>query len=168
MRAGVALGSNLGDRLGNLKKARAEILRIAGATPPVLASNVYETPPVNCEPGAGTFLNAVMEIGYDGEPRALLRELRRIEATLGRPAEHERNVSRVIDLDILYLGDQRVTDEDLELPHPRMFGRAFVMKPLADIRPELVLPGHQKSARDLLASLPESGKLERLTEDWKA
>ncbi|MGZ5554101.1 MAG: 2-amino-4-hydroxy-6-hydroxymethyldihydropteridine diphosphokinase, partial [Chthoniobacterales bacterium] len=79
MRAGIAFGSNLGDRLTNLKTARQKVLDLPGVEKPMLISSVYETEPVDCEPGVGKFLNAVIEIGYAGAGETLLRELRKIE-----------------------------------------------------------------------------------------
>ena len=95
MRAGVALGSNLGDRFGNLRAARKAIVDLAGVMPPILSSLIYETDPVNCEPGAGKFLNAVVEFGYEGEPADLLRKLKEIESALGRlrAREHKRRAA---------------------------------------------------------------------------
>jgi len=96
MRIGVALGSNLGDRLANLRAARKAIADLTGAKGSVLESPVYETEPVGCEPGAGKFLNAVLEIEYNGDPTDLLQKLIRIEESLGRDRNHARNVSRKI------------------------------------------------------------------------
>ena len=168
MRVAVALGSNLGDRLANLRLARGKIEQIPGVKAPFLASAIYETRPVGCEPGAGDFLNAVIEFEYDGDPAALLRSLAAAEVALGRPAGHRRNVSRIIDFDILYAGDIERDDDGIQLPHPRLHERRFVLQPLSDIRPGLVLPGRQKSVRELLASLPESDKVACLTSDWSS
>jgi len=168
MRAGVALGSNLGDRLTNLTAARRAIFSLEGVSPPLLTSAVFETEPVGCEPGAPSFLNAAVEFSYHGEAEALLNELRTIEVTLGRPSGHERNVSRAIDLDLLYFGDTVVHSDVLTLPHPRMFTRTFVLRPVADIAPDRVLPGETKTIRELLASLPRSVRVERAIPQWEA
>jgi 2-amino-4-hydroxy-6-hydroxymethyldihydropteridine diphosphokinase len=165
MRIGVALGSNLGDRLANLRAARDSIVDLA-EDKSVRASRVYETEPVGCEPGAGKFLNAVLEIEYDGDPTELLEKLIRIEETLGRDRDHARNVSRKIDIDILYADDLVINNERLQLPHPRMDQRKFVLQPLADIRPDLVLPGQEKSVSDLLAQSQDSAKVIRFAENW--
>jgi 2-amino-4-hydroxy-6-hydroxymethyldihydropteridine diphosphokinase len=168
MRAGVALGSNLGDRLANLSAARHAIFRLGGVFPPLLASSVFETEPIGCEPGAPSFLNAAIEFSYDGSAEGLWKELRNIEVKLGRLAGHERNVSRPIDLDLLYFGGTIVSSDALTLPHSRMFERAFVLQPLADIAPERVLPGQTKTIRELLASLPGSVRVERSIPQWEA
>jgi 2-amino-4-hydroxy-6-hydroxymethyldihydropteridine diphosphokinase len=166
MRAGIALGSNLGDRLANLRAARKAIVDLGGAAPPVLSSPIYETEPVGCEPGAGKFLNAAIEFDYEGKPVDLLEHLVRIEESLGRERDHARNVSRKIDIDLLYLGEMKINNAGLQLPHPRLHLRKFVLQPLADIRPDLVLPDHTKTVRELLAQLSESAKVIRLTDDW--
>lgn len=168
MRTAVALGSNLGDRLDNLRAARQQICDLPGIAPPILASAIYETDPVDCEPGAPKFLNAVLEFGYDGDPRDLLKELKIVEGALGRPREHARNLSRRIDIDLLYIGDRKINDSELELPHPRMHLRKFVLQPLADIRPELILPRQAKTVRELLAQLDDSCNVVRLRNDWEA
>jgi 2-amino-4-hydroxy-6-hydroxymethyldihydropteridine diphosphokinase len=167
MTAGVALGSNLGDRLGALLAAREEIAKIPGVDSPITGSPVYETEPVDCEPGAGGFLNAVIEFSYNGELQELFDELRRIEVALGRPAEHQRNVSRRIDIDLLYLGDTVLASEALTLPHPRISQRRFVLQPLADVAPDRILPGQTKTVRELLASAPHSGKVQPATSQWE-
>ncbi len=166
MRAGVALGSNLGDRRSTLQSARAQILRLASAGEPFHCAPLYETAPVDCEPAAKPFLNTVLEIEYERDARVLLRALRKIETDLGRPAGHERNVSRTVDLDLLYCGDRVADDEELQLPHPRMALRRFVLAPLADIRPDLVLPEQTETVAALLAQLDDDSPVVRLTERW--
>ncbi len=166
MRTAVALGSNLGDRLANLRAAREAIVDLPGVEQPILSSAVYETDAVNCEPGAGKFLNAVIEFDYSGDPFALLKKLREIENALGRPSNHPRNVSRQIDIDLLYAGDVRVDSEELRLPHPRMQDRKFVLQPLADIAPDFVFPGQTQSARELLGGIKEQSGVARFRSEW--
>jgi 2-amino-4-hydroxy-6-hydroxymethyldihydropteridine diphosphokinase len=166
MKAGIALGSNLGDRLAHLREAQRIIAGLSRVKSPISSSSIYETEPVDCEPGAAKFLNAVLEFDYDGEPIDLWRELKRIETKLGRAQQHERNVSRSIDLDILYFGDLKMETKQLVLPHPRAHQRRFVLQPLAEIDPDLVLANQSKSVRELLASLGESATVVRLTNDW--
>ena len=165
MRAGVALGSNLGERLANLRNARKEIVAMKGALPPLRCSAIYETEPVDCEKGAPKFFNAVIEFGYAGEPIELRRELAAIERVLGRPATHERNVSRPIDLDLLYFDELVMDTPELRLPHPRIVDREFVLRPLADIRPDLVLPKQIEAVSVLLLRLPMTGVV-RLDLEW--
>lgn len=166
MRAGIALGANLGDRLRCLTTARETIFALGGAASPFLSSALYETEPVGCEAGAENFLNAVLELSYDGSSRQLFEELRQIEETLGRPPAHERNRSRTIDLDLLYHGDCALEETDLQLPHPRLHLRGFVLHPLAEIRPDLVLPGQAKTARELAEELAPSGSVVRSARQW--
>jgi 2-amino-4-hydroxy-6-hydroxymethyldihydropteridine diphosphokinase len=166
MRTAVALGSNVGDRLENLRAARRQIIEFEQVQPPVLSSGIYETEPVDCEPGALKFLNAVVEFDYDGDPVQLLEQLVRIEESLGRKRDHRKNVSRTIDIDLLYCSDRQIDNERLQLPHPRMHLRKFVLQPLADIRPELILPNQTKAIRQLLAELEESPESVRLTDHW--
>ena len=114
MRAAIALGSNLGDRLANLQNARDRIRALDGATGLIVQSAVYETSPVDCEPGAQNFYNAVIEIGFEKSAEALFEALQKIERDLGREGNHERNVSRTIDLDLLYCGSERRADATLD------------------------------------------------------
>ena len=166
MRTAVALGSNLGDRLANLQAARKAILDLSNVKPPVLCSAIYETDPVGCEPDAGKFLNALLEFNYEGDPLELLKKLREIERALGRPPNHPRNISRKIDIDLLYCGDTATDAEELQLPHPRMHLRKFVLQPLADIRPDLVLPGQRRTVSQLLARIDGSGRVIRIMDKW--
>jgi 2-amino-4-hydroxy-6-hydroxymethyldihydropteridine diphosphokinase len=166
MRIGIALGSNLGDRIANLRAARRAIVDLTANKSSVLVSRVYETEPVNCEPGAGKFLNAVLEIEYDGDPTELLDQLIAIEELLGRDRNHPSHVSRKIDLDLLYADELEVTNQRLHLPHPRMHERKFVLQPLADIRPDLVLPYQTSNVRELLARLQDSIKVGCFADRW--
>lgn len=156
-RIGISLGSNLGDRLAHLREAvdRLGPVREGGH---LLRSPVYETEPVDCPPGSGSFYNAVVEIESSLAPLELLAFTQSIERALGRPAVRDRNAPRTIDLDLLYC-DQLVLDEpDLVLPHPRMRQRAFVVLPLAAIRPDLV-------TTEVMKSLDTTG-VTRLDLDW--
>src|ERR1700745_480853 len=166
MRTAAALGSYIGDRLENLRAARKAIFDLANVKPPIISSAVYETEPVGCEPGAGKFLNAVVEFEYEGDPVRLLEQLIQIEEALGRKRDHLQNVSRTIDIDLLYCGDQRINDERLQLPHPRLHLRTFVLRPLSDILRDLVLPGHKKAVSDLLVGFKDSGAVLRFAENW--
>ena len=166
MRTAVALGSNLGNRLENLRTARRRILEIGGVNPPVFSSGIYETDPVNCEACASKFLNAVIEFEYDADPLKLLEETGRIEESLRRERHHAKNVSRTIDIDLLYCGEHQIDNKQLQLPHPRMHLRQFVLRPLSDIRPELTLPNQRQTIRQLLAQSDESTGVVRLMKNW--
>src|SRR6266478_6341888 len=166
MRTGVALGSNLGDRLATLRAVRKAIVDLAGVEPPILSSAIYETEPIDCEPGARKFLNAVLEFDYEGDPLELLKRLGELERALGRLSDRPRNVSRKIDIDLLYFGATKIDKKELQLPHPRMHLRRFVLQPLADIRPDLVLPNQTRTVRELLAQLKDSIKVICFAEKW--
>jgi 2-amino-4-hydroxy-6-hydroxymethyldihydropteridine diphosphokinase len=166
MRAGIAFGSNLGDRLQLLRQARTCLLASRLLAPPVLTSSVYLTSPVDCPPDSGPFLNAVLEAELTGEPAALLGDLRLCEQGLGRLARSGRNAPRAIDLDLLYAGDCQIHTEGLILPHPRISQRRFVLAPLAEIRPDLILPGHTETVAQLLEKLPPGDSAESLDATW--
>ena len=166
MKTAVALGSNLGDRLENLRAARRQIIELDWIRPPVLSAGIYETEPVDCEPGASKFLNTVIEFDFEGDPVQLLGQLARIEESLGRKRDHPKNVSRTVDIDLLYRGDRQIDNERLQLPHPQMHLRKFVLQPLADIRSELLLPDQRKTVQELLTESDESGEVVRLMNDW--
>lgn len=166
MRAGIALGSNLGDRLAHLRSGRERVLGIAGVDQPLLCSRVYETEPIGSGPDSGAYLNAVIEVEYTGQPIALLDALQQIEAEHGRPSKRPRNAPRTLDLDILYVGNLTLSNEEVVIPHPRLHLRRFVLTPLADIRPELILPGQTRSIAELLASLSDAATVEMLAATW--
>jgi 2-amino-4-hydroxy-6-hydroxymethyldihydropteridine diphosphokinase len=150
-----------------LRAARKAIVGLAGVQPPVLSSAVYETDAIDCEPGAGKFLNAALEFDYEGDPTDLWKKLIEIESALGRLRDHARNISRKIDIDLLYAGEIQIDTGELQLPHPRLHLRRFVLQPLVDIRPDLILPNQTKTVRELLAELDESGKVVRPTNEWE-
>ncbi len=138
-RAYLALGTNLGDREGYLREAMARL----GAAPGVnfrRASRVYETEPVGPQ-DQPRYLNMVVEVEVaEGVmARDLLGAAKRVEAELGRQ-HRERWGSREIDIDVLLVGEERVKEDDFEVPHPRMWERAFVVVPLADLAPEMMAP----------------------------
>ena len=142
VRVHVALGSNVGDRLGHLAEARAAIARLPG-TRVERQSAVLETDPVG-PPGQGPYLNAVDCVVTTLAPRALLEALLAIERVRGRDRAHEqRHGPRTLDLDVLTYGDAfpggpaRIDVPGLQVPHPRMLERAFVMVPLAEVAPRL-------------------------------
>ena len=156
MRCGIALGSNIGDRMAHLRAARSALESLHQGEIAPLVSPVYETEPVDCKPGDASYLNAVMEIETDLEPGALLHALQQIERSMGRPTQHERNAPRTLDLDLLFAGNLILQSAELTLPHPRIATRRFVLQPLADLRPGLVLPNADRPVTALLSTLPLS------------
>jgi len=166
MRAGIAFGSNMGDRLQLLRHARACLVASHLLAPPLLISRVYLTSPVDCPEGSEPFLNAVMEAELTGDAEGLLRDLRTLEEGLGRPARSKRNAPRTIDLDLLYVDDRVMSTDGLILPHPRIAERRFVLAPLADIRPGMILPGQTETVLQLLKKLPGDDTVEPLDATW--
>ena len=139
-RALLALGSNLGDRWGFLRDAVASLPDV------VAVSNVYETPPVG-GPSQGPYLNCVVRLETLLGARALLDEARRRENEAGRE-RIERWGPRTLDVDVLWVDGEEVDEPDLEVPHPRMFERAFVLVPLFDVAPDLVPDGPEGISDD--------------------
>lgn len=156
MRAGVALGSNLDNRLRHLQEARAHLRALHTEGAPFLCSRIYETAPDDCPPDSPAFLNAAIEFTSSLPPLDLLAKLQEIEERLGRPARHAHHAPRTIDLDLLYFDNIVLHLPELELPHPRIAERAFVLQPLADICPTRVLPGTVATVGNLLKALPAS------------
>ncbi len=145
----LALGSNLKDREGNLRRA---ISSVAGRMRLTAVSSVYETEPMYRE-DQDWFLNCVVVTETDLEPAELLRWLKETEMKMGRDPLDARNAPRVIDMDILFWGDLVLSGHALEIPHPKLAERAFVLVPLNEVRPKLVHPVLKKSVGELLAGL---------------
>jgi 2-amino-4-hydroxy-6-hydroxymethyldihydropteridine diphosphokinase len=133
----LSLGSNLGDRIGNLKSA-LDLLRGNGVRITAVSS-VYETRPVETEDAQGNYLNLAAAVVFDGSPHELLEVCRRVESELGRQRPYF-HAPRTIDIDILMFEGMSVSSPELTVPHPRMEQRAFVVWPLSEIAPDIVLP----------------------------
>jgi len=147
----IGLGSNLGNRTGFLRRALHHLGSLPN-TDLVKTSTWYKTPAMGGPP-QGPFLNAVVQIRTELEPKILLRHLQEIERSLGRPLPHLRWGPRVIDLDLLTY-DQLILEEPiLHLPHPRLHERPFVLIPLAEVAPLWRHPLLGKSAKTLLEKL---------------
>jgi len=158
----VALGSNLGDSVRNVLRAFEKLEALS--TKPILRSSLWQTTPVDCPPGSPAFANAMAGLfPLPGEtPESLLRKLQAIEHEFGRQPKRMQNEARPLDLDLIYFrGETRGTTE-LTLPHPRAHQRRFVLQPLSEIAPELILPGQAKSVQELLEGLPEDQSMRRL------
>jgi 2-amino-4-hydroxy-6-hydroxymethyldihydropteridine diphosphokinase len=165
VRSGIALGSNVGDRLANIRGAIESVRALHEPGTLVFCSSIYETAPIDCEPASRSYFNAVMEIDFVGTPTQLLGRLRSIESTMGRPKRRPRNAPRTIDLDILYMGHLRLNEPQLILPHPRMLQRRFVLVPLEEILPGLILLGQRRDVRMLLADLPDLGEVTKVANE---
>jgi 2-amino-4-hydroxy-6-hydroxymethyldihydropteridine diphosphokinase len=149
----VALGANLGDPY--LTFACIVPRLQAFSTTPVITSQWMRSKPMNCPPGSPDFLNGVVAIRpFPGEtPETLLEKLQALEVEFGRTPKKEMNEARPLDLDLITFGNERRETEKLTLPHPRAREREFVLRPLAEIAPDLVLPGHDKNVIELLEEL---------------
>jgi 2-amino-4-hydroxy-6-hydroxymethyldihydropteridine diphosphokinase len=112
------------------------------------------------------FLNSVLIIESELPAESWLEKLRIIETNLGRERSEDRFAPRTIDVDILYAGGSRLDGNGLVVPHPRWMKRRFVVEPLAEVRPELVLPGTSKTVREVLAGLKDGESCRRLSENW--
>ena len=157
---GLSLGSNLGDRRSFLEGALAALDGFRDVR--VLAcSRFYETEPVG-PPPQGPYLNAVAKLETELAPAALLSLLLELEARAGRERGAVRNAPRTLDLDLLLHGSTCLEEDGLELPHPRMHERAFVLEPLCEIAPDLVHPRLSETIRTLAARVREPGKVRAL------
>jgi len=148
--AGIALGSNLGDRQSHLEAAIARLDRILSG---LLASSVFETEPVDVLGAQGRFLNAAVVGGFEGPPLDLLATLLAIERERGRQRPHA-GAPRTLDLDLIFFGAEQVQEPGLVVPHPRFRERRFVLEPLAEIAPDWRDPVTGLTVRELLLRLP--------------
>ena len=162
MEIGFSLGSNLGDKLSFLQIARNKLLEKKDG---VLSgqSSVYLTKPVNVPEMylKHIFLNAVIIIETDKSAEYWLNHLSNIEREMGRIRGKQLNQPRFIDIDIVYYSNQIIDKPNLKIPHPRCFERGFVLAPLAEVRPNLILPGQEKKVYKLWESLQDKEGLKR-------
>jgi 2-amino-4-hydroxy-6-hydroxymethyldihydropteridine diphosphokinase len=154
----LALGSNVGNREENLRAAERRLRQLGVAVKH--ASSIYETAPVDYLDQAW-FLNSVLEAETDLPPQELLRRMREIELAMGSQKPFAKG-PRLIDLDILLYGDETITTPDLQVPHPRMLERRFVLVPLAEIAPNYRHPSWQDTVADLLQKTPDRSEVRKL------
>lgn len=150
----VAIGSNMGR---SREAIQAAITHAKFATDyPIKRSSIWETTPVDCPPGSPNFLNAVVAfVPQKGEtPESLLKKMQDLEKVLGRQPKKVLNEPRPLDLDLIAFGNEVRNTPELTLPHSRAHLRRFVLQPLSEILPELILPGQTKTVAQLLAELP--------------
>ncbi len=157
----VAMGSNLGDRDAHLAAAVAT-LRATEGIEVVAVSPLYETDPVGPSP-QGPYLNGAIELATTLPPNALLERLLEIEATRGRTRGPDRNAPRTLDLDLLLYGDRKLTGPDLEIPHPRLADRPFVLEPLCDLAPNLIPPTLGETIEVLACKVRDPAAVRRRT-----
>ncbi|MBN8249795.1 MAG: 2-amino-4-hydroxy-6-hydroxymethyldihydropteridine diphosphokinase [Verrucomicrobia bacterium] len=157
----IALGSNLGDPAGQIRSAMECLDRLSRL--PVRRSSLWWSTPVDCPPGSPAFINAAAALDpHDGEtPESLLARLQEIEREFGRRPKQVPNESRPLDLDLIAWGAEVRATSSLILPHPRAHQRRFVLEPLAELAPDLVLPGQALKVRELLAAAPPDPGLRR-------
>jgi 2-amino-4-hydroxy-6-hydroxymethyldihydropteridine diphosphokinase len=151
------VGSNAGDRADNCRKAIAAVAACENCLLDC-QSPLYETEPVGLEDQA-SFINSVVRVRTRLDPEALLMQLQGIERAVGRRLGGPRFGPRVLDLDILFFDNRILRTTQLQVPHPRLHERRFVLKPLSDISPELVHPVLGKTIRSLLSNLEDSKKV---------
>jgi len=147
----IALGSNLGNPRRTVLEARTRLEKLSAE--PILRSSLWETEPVDCPPGSPKFVNAVVGLYKRPAetPDSLLQQLRQLEMEFGRKPKTVLNEARPLDLDLISFGGRTSADPRLTLPHPRAHARGFVLAPLSEIVPDLILPGLRASVAQLLA-----------------
>lgn len=164
---GLSIGSNLDDRLANLRAARDAICALPDVS--LLASApLYETEPIGVpEPFASlSFYNSILIIGTSLDAHRLFHALQQIETRLGRRRVLQPNSPRTVDIDMIYYNGQTIRSGGLVVPHPRWSKRRFVLQPLTDVRGYLVLPGHDRRVRDILKALPEGQDVRPVMAQW--
>ena len=158
----VALGSNLGDSRKIILDAMARLHELSDK--PIAKSSLWQTTPVNCPPNSPMFVNAVVAlVPRAGEtPESLLEKLQSLEKEFGRQSKKVLNEPRPLDLDLIAFGNKIRATETFKLPHSRAYERGFVLQPLSEIAPDLVLPGQTRSVTELLRGLRSEEALVRV------
>ena len=167
MEVGLSLGSNMGDRLAHLKNAKAIILDSPGIVS-VAQSPVYETEPVDVPPEfqALNFLNAILIVKTLIPLSQLMRTFQFMEQKIGRMPNTVMNAPRPMDIDIIYADGLQVQEQYIVIPHPHWAQRRFVVQPLCDVRPDLIIPGQTGTVADVLAVLSDPHKVILFAKKW--
>ena len=131
---------------------------------PILKSSLWQSSPVDCPPDSPKFVNAVVSFApkQSETPESLLQKLRALEKEFGRAPKQVMNEPRSLDLDLIAFGAETRSSTGLILPHPRTHSRRFVLQPLGEIAPDLILPGQSKTVSQLLRELPAGETVTRL------
>jgi 2-amino-4-hydroxy-6-hydroxymethyldihydropteridine diphosphokinase len=158
----IALGSNLGDSQRILEQSIDRLRPLSDA--PLRCSSFWQTSPVDCPPGSPPFINTIVIIQArpNETPESLLSKLQELEREFGRRPKTVLNEPRTLDLDLIAFGNHTFATAQLVLPHPRAHLRRFVLAPLNEIAPDLVLPGQSKPVQEILAGLPPGETVTRL------
>ena len=163
IRAYLGLGSNLGNRRETLEQA-VSLLSHRSGIQLLRVSSLYETEPVDV--AGGWFFNCVVGVATSLTPQHVLETLVHVEEACGRSRTRKTGEARIVDIDLLLYGSQVISEPNLEVPHPRMHLRRFVLEPLAEIEPDLVHPGLSISVGDLLKHLPPTPEVRVVARDW--
>lgn len=158
----IGLGSNVGDRFENMKQALFHINNITN-TELIKVSPVYESDPMYVE-DQEKFYNAVAEIKTGLDPVVLLMDLKKIEKKMGRDFQTKRNGPRIIDLDIEFFDDLVVDTDNLEIPHPRLYERCFVLRPLSELNENYKCSKTGKTVKKLLQECKDYSSVEKVAE----
>ncbi len=158
----IALGSNLGSSADLIQQAFTRLQKFSSR--PLLKSSLWQTTPVDCPPGSPPFVNAIAGLVPfpDETPESLLEKLQQLEKESGRQPKKIQNEARPLDLDLIAFGNKTRHSEKLILPHPRAHERRFVLQPLSEIAPDLILPGEVRTVKQLLDSLSTEEVLQRI------
>lgn len=156
----IGLGSNLGERMQHLQTA-VGLFRLQAECNLLELSPIYETEPryVSSNPA---YLNQIMRLETDLEPEELLSVCQEIERKIGRQTSRERYAPRPIDIDLLSIGDMMHSSRDLQLPHPGIFERKFVLQPWSDISPEYIIPRWNRSVRTMLQGCEDPTHIQKV------
>ena len=157
----VGLGSNLDSGHGSKREIILKAIRSLEelCSRPCTVSSFYESEPEFCPPDSPIFVNLVVVfyLPVNAKPMKFFRSVQNLEERLGRTRSRGKNEPRPIDIDLLFFGKKSISSDYLTIPHPRAIKRRFVLEPLAEIAPDLVLPGQQFSVVELLNKLPKNG-----------
>ena len=155
----LGIGTNLGDREGNLEQAVARIEEYIGTV--LKSSSIYETEPWGFH-AKNEFLNMVVKVETELTPSGILGRILMIESLLGRVRDKKQYTSRLIDIDILLYEDKIIDEESLKIPHPLLHKRKFVLVPLCEIESEMIHPVLNKSIAELLESCEDQSEVKKL------
>lgn len=153
----IGFGANLGDRVTCFRRS-VNLLNELSRSTVISESGLYETKPVGLTDDGPDFINAAIEIKTSLSPFVLIDSMKQIELALGKSPYHKSDGSRLVDLDLLFYGNQIIDSADFQIPHPRIASRAFVLIPLNDIAADFVHPVQKLSVAELVEKLPDKDR----------